>query len=402
MEQNVRLYPWYIVFSRTMAWLPVFFLFFSQHLSLEQVLQIEAFYYVSVVILEVPSGYFSDAIGRRPTLLISSIALALAYAVFLIGDNFLVFAIAQFFLAMGFAFSSGTDTSFHYDSLFGLGQADQYGQREAAVERNGFVASAIAVFIGGLIGLIDLRMAYAISLVGALGAVVVVTRFQEPIRHLHTNAPLKIMGQLQTCLRYIQQPALLWLFIFAVLMTILNHIPYEFYQPYLDLLNKSQFMAADQTSFAAGIVMGISMIFGASAANYSIRLSNRFGIGSTLLLAAGLQTLIIIVMGLILHPLVILLIINRAIPFGLMRAPMNAAIAPKIPQAQRASYLSIQSLMGRLAFAATLFSLSILTGTNADPDWPTLAMMLRLTALLGLFGLAGLALKKRHLIKKTE
>jgi len=86
------LYPWYIVFSRTMAWLPVFFLFFSQHLSLEQVLQLEALYYLSVVLLEVPSGYFSDAIGRRPTLLISSIALALAYAVFLIGDNFPVFA----------------------------------------------------------------------------------------------------------------------------------------------------------------------------------------------------------------------------------------------------------------------------------------------------------------------
>jgi len=74
----------------------------------------------------------------------------------------------------------------------------------------------------------------------------------------------------------------------------------------------------------------------------------------------------------------------------------------KIPQAQRATYLSIQSLVGRLAFAATLFSLSILAGTNAHPDWPTLAMMLRLTALLGLFCLAGLALTKGRLIEKTE
>ena len=49
----------------TMARLPVFFLYFSSHLSLSEVLRLEALYCLAVVVLEAPSGYFSDRVGRR-------------------------------------------------------------------------------------------------------------------------------------------------------------------------------------------------------------------------------------------------------------------------------------------------------------------------------------------------
>ena len=55
-------------------WMPVFSLFFNEHLTVAQVLRLEAIYYVAVVVLEVPSGFCSDVVGRKPTLLISSLA----------------------------------------------------------------------------------------------------------------------------------------------------------------------------------------------------------------------------------------------------------------------------------------------------------------------------------------
>ena len=45
-------------------WYPIFFLYFLARLPLVQVLQLEAIYYAGVVLLEVPSGWFSDRIGR--------------------------------------------------------------------------------------------------------------------------------------------------------------------------------------------------------------------------------------------------------------------------------------------------------------------------------------------------
>ncbi len=131
LQRNVELYPWYVGFFNAFFWMPVFFLFFNEHVSLSEVLQLEAVYYAAVVALEVPSGYFSDKVGRRPTLIISSTALLAAYVLFFFGSTFIVFAAAQALLAMGIAFNSGTDASFHYDSLVALGREDEFDQREA-------------------------------------------------------------------------------------------------------------------------------------------------------------------------------------------------------------------------------------------------------------------------------
>src|SRR6056297_3078966 len=98
LNRNVRLYPWYALAFNAYFWMPVFFLYFLRHMSLADVLRLEAIYYLGVVLLEVPSGYFSDRIGRKPTLLIANSALALAYLVFFLGDSFAVFALAQVLL----------------------------------------------------------------------------------------------------------------------------------------------------------------------------------------------------------------------------------------------------------------------------------------------------------------
>jgi MFS family permease len=67
--------------------MPVFVLYFLQHMPLADVLRLEAIYYVAVVILEVPSGYFSDRVGRRPTLLISTICAFIACTTFFLGQS---------------------------------------------------------------------------------------------------------------------------------------------------------------------------------------------------------------------------------------------------------------------------------------------------------------------------
>ena len=100
-----------------MAHLPIFFLFFNQMVSLQEVLLLESVYYISVVCIEVPSGYFSDSIGRKKTLTISSILFVVAYLAFGIATSFMSLAVAQVFLAAALSFRSGTDTSFDYESL---------------------------------------------------------------------------------------------------------------------------------------------------------------------------------------------------------------------------------------------------------------------------------------------
>lgn len=391
--------------------MPVFFLYFSENLSLQRVLQLESIYYLAVVLMEVPSGYFSDKVGRKATLLISSISLTIAYALFVINGSFAVFVAAQVCLAAGIAFNSGTDTSFHFDSLKALKRDEEYEDREAIVARNGFIAGALAALLGGALGMIDLWLAYALSLAAAVVSVGLVWAFREPHPHEHiinengdeecVDETPGILRQMIMCLGFLKNRTLAWLFAFAVLMMVLNHVPYEFFQPYIKLAvaqteavtsEVSNGMSRDEWApLIAGLHMFASMLLASKAAAISSRVRKRLGTASALLLAAALQSAIIAVMAFVLHWWVVPLILLRVMPRGLMTAPLNAAIAPRVPQAQRATYFSIQSLAGKLAFSLTLAGMSMVVGDAKDPTGVTLAAMLRWYTGIAVVGLIMLA-----------
>ena len=63
---------------------------FASKFSISEVLLLESVYYIAVVILEVPSGYVSDRMGRRPTLMAAAALLGLSYILFFLGDSFFV------------------------------------------------------------------------------------------------------------------------------------------------------------------------------------------------------------------------------------------------------------------------------------------------------------------------
>jgi len=406
MRRNVRLYPWYTAGFNLLFWMPVFFLYFSEHLTLERVLQLEALYYICVVLLEVPSGYFSDSIGRRPTLLISTAGLAVSYTLFFFGDTFAQFAAAQLFLAVGISFNSGTDTSFHFDSMAALGVSERFGDREAIASRAGFQANAISALLGGAIATIALRDAYGLSALAAIATFIIAMLFTEPTKHETQEPHHNIVRQLGICAGYLRRPMLLWLFAFSVLMTVLNHLPYEYYQPYLKLLGADEWLATFRgsdglqgTPLAAGIVAALAMVIAGWFAGRSIRVRDRIGTGPTLLAACALQTVIIASMAFALHPIVIAMILLRSAPRGLMTAPLNAAIAPRITRRTRATYLSMQSLAGRLSFSATLLGLSFVAGHDAALGWDELSEVMRVSVAIAAAGLLVLAITVGAVVK---
>ena len=359
LTRSVRLYPIYAPLAQAYFWLPVFFLYFNQHMPIEQVLRLEAIYYVAVVILEVPSGYLSDILGRRLTLLISAVSAIFAYALFFVGGSFDVFVLAQIGLAASMAFRSGTDTSFHYDLLKCLGREDAYPQREARITRNVFIASAGAALLGGVVSIYALRVAYGFSFLTACVAFVLVLLFAEPDREPSSERQASgFFPQIRACLAYLSQPVLGWLMLFSVFMTVVNHIPYEFYQPYIQLLG-----AQAPTPLLTGLHTALTMGIAAWFAKQSIRLRDHFGTRSALMLSAGVQVVLISLMGFFFHPVVALLLAFRSVPRALMIAPLNAATVPRLQQHHRATYLSIQSLIGRLSFSLCL---ALLAGVSSS------------------------------------
>ena len=377
MERNLRLYPRYQACRHLMFWLPVFYLYFDSVLPGSQALLLEALYFGGVVVLEVPSGYLSDQVGRRPTLILAMLATLVGCALFVTTSSFWTFALAQLCLAAGMAFNSGTDVALLYGSLRELGRADEVGVREGEAQAVSFKALACAALGGGLLAGWDLRLAYALTGLGALAGLLTALRFVEPPqRDGVAEAPLR---QLQSVIRHLRDPLLRWTFLYAVGMTVLDHVPYELFQPYLDLL----FARHDLAGYAvtppiSGALVAVMMLVAAWTSRRAVALGRRLGTIQALLLTVGLQGAVITVLAIWLHPVVAALLIFRNVPAALRRPLLAAAVQPRLASGLRATYLSVQSLAGRLAFSLSLGAASwAVLGASGELDADSLAALLR-------------------------
>ena len=357
----------------------------SQSLPLDQVIELSAIYYLSVFVLEVPSGYFSDRIGRRTTLLLAASSLVGSYCCFIIGAGYWWFAAGQFLLATGIAMQSGTDTAFLYDSLKTLGREAEYAQREADAEQWGMVMLAIATLSGGALGLVDLRLAYVFSLCSAVTMGILAWRFTEPV---HTpdsvSLPQSFVAVVLSCLARLRDPVLGWIFAIVIVLYAMAHIVYEFYQPYISLLQLPLLEASAYAPLISGVVISISMFGGAIGARASVAWQGKLGLVGLLALAMFIQLGIVAAMAVAISPLVLMLVSARNFPMSLVVAPVRSAIAPRISREQRATYLSLQGLSERLFFALLLLGLAVDLEKGAPVNEPALLGILTSTLWIGL------------------
>jgi MFS family permease len=372
--------------------MPVFFLYLSSVLPPAQVLQLEAIYYFAVVLLEVPSGYFSDRFGRRTTLLIATVCWMAASLTFALGSGFVTFAIAQVLLAAGMAFNSGTDSALLYESLSALDRSSELAEQEARAQTAGFYAMAGAAVAGGLVAGVDLTLAYWLSAAAGIGGIVTAWRFIEPPPPANGQRAQSPMRQLAACAGHLREPALRWVFLFAVVMIIFNHVPYEFAQPWLDMLLAVDAASYNATPAAAGVMVALVALVAAWVGRRAARVRARFGTPATLLAAMALQGVVMLGMALFLHPLVLVLILARSVPRALATPTIRAEIHPRIETGIRATFFSLQSLAGRLSFSATLTVASLTIGDHASLTFAAMsnvivAYAIGLGALLALFSI---------------
>jgi len=161
------------------------------------------------------------------------------------------------------------------------------------------------------------------------------------------------------------------------------HIVFEFYQPYITLLQLPVLAAAEQAPLISGIVISISMFGGAIGARASIAWQLKLGLIGVLAAAMLIQLGIVAAMAIAASPAVLALVCLRNFPMALVHAPVRAAIAPRIERRQRATYLSLQGLAERLFFALLLLLLASGLERGAPISEPALTAILTSTLWTG-------------------
>jgi MFS family permease len=364
LARSIRLVPVHEGLAGSYVWLPVAVLFTRAQFDLHGALLLGSIYYLSVVALEVPSGWVSDRFGRVLTLRVAAGSWVVANLFFLLGGHiFVVFALGNVLLAAGFASLSGTDVSYHYDVLEAAGRAEQYADRQARVRSIGLVATAVSAVVGGLIGLVELRLVYVAALVLALAQLSVTMLLREPPRKAADVPPRSLLSGVGGSLSYLRNRFVGWIFLYGVAMVTLEHVAVTVLQPWLTEVLGRPASDVGSTPLIAGLVYAGFALVGAGAARVSAPLASRFGTIAVLLGLAALSAIIVTGMALWFHLGVLVLVAFRSAQGAAAPVLISAAVSPLVERGHRATLLSLKSLAGRLGFGTLLWAVA---GIAAD------------------------------------
>ena len=119
-QKNVKLYPTYKMFSWDMLfYYAIIYLFFTQvkGISAADVMLAESFYPIFKVLLLIPATILIDKIGKRRSLIIGNLFIALSTLTYIFATSYEMIVLGEFFSAVGYIIKGVCETNMLYDSL---------------------------------------------------------------------------------------------------------------------------------------------------------------------------------------------------------------------------------------------------------------------------------------------
>jgi MFS family permease len=194
---SIRSNLWKIYFYRFLNefWivLPILIPYYEDNnLNSTQIFTIQAAYAFSLLLLEIPSGYLADVIGRKKTLILGACFLPVGIGVYVFTHSFITFILAEFIIAVGNSMRSGCDSALIYDTLLQLKQESEYKKFEGKSFFYTRVGTAFSSILGGVIALISLRLPFYLNIGTCLFMIPFALLLIEPDREkLKASSPLK-------------------------------------------------------------------------------------------------------------------------------------------------------------------------------------------------------------------
>ncbi len=366
MEHNLDRYRQLQRAAGAIFWLPTSVLFFIDRFGLGDALRLQAVYYLAVVAFEVPSGWFSDRIGRVLTLRLGALWWVLANTLFALSDGLVGIGVAQVLLAMGFAFASGTDVTLHYDSLEALGREAEFEQRESRIRRDHLVVTAAATVTGGSLALIDLRLPFMAALVAALIQLAVALRLVEPERATHTVSAGRDILRVAA---YLKDRVLAWLTLYVLGEVITIHLTSELAAPYLAGVLGEALDEIDKAPLLNGLLAASVALVAAVAVRGVARSRQRFGLVAVLVGVAAIPAVTLSTMALVTSAFVLPLLVLRSVQSAVVSVLVPATVAPRVDRNHRATFLSLTSLVGRLGYGSVLLAVGAVGDIGETLEW---------------------------------
>ncbi len=328
-----------------MVIMPIVVLFYQDEgLTMGDVLLLQAIFSVVIVVLEVPSGYVADVLGRRFSLLVGSTLATAGFGLYCVSSGFWGFLAAEMVLGLGASLVSGADSAMLFDSLAALGEQDGYRRAEGRLTSVGNFSEASAAVVGGLLATISLRTPFYVEAAFVAMSIPCCLAMVEPPRSGPEGGGVTDVGALLRIVRFavVDTPALRAVLALSAVMGSSTLTVVWFVQPWLK--------EAGLPLSWFGVVWAVLNAAVGVAALRSDAVATRLGERRTwgLLVLGVAVAYAAMAMGphLALLPLMLLFYVVR----GIGRPTFVDAINRLTPGDRRATVLSVGNLGTRLIF----------------------------------------------------
>jgi len=329
--------------------MPIIWLFYQENgLDLTDLFIIQSIYSVTIAIIEIPSGYIADVLGRKNSMIIGMFFGMIGMIVYSFSFGFEGFLIAALCLGIGQSFISGSDTALMYDSLLQLNRSKEFIKLEGRTISMGNLAEAFAFIIGGLIAEISLRTPFYFQIGIALIGFITALSLVEPTMHRLKDGKTRPWKNIKNIIRFSlkENQTLRYYILYSSIIGCGTLTMAWFSQPYFISIG------INSTFYFGLLGAGLNLAV-AIPSFYAHKIEERI----------KTKTLLILILILICScyfttsyttslwglPLLLLFYITRGVATPVLRDYMNR----HIPSEMRATVMSIRSFIIRIVFAST-------------------------------------------------
>jgi MFS family permease len=330
------------------AWIPVMYVHFTRTRGFapDTYASLWATYYLAMVVFELPWGWLADRVGRRPVLVAGPLLLGAAF--FLLGrtEDALACHVLMAVVGAGHALISGADSAWLYDYLAAGGRRADALHEETVAHRWRLLGVSAVDAAGGLVAhAFGTTAAFDASALVMLAAAGLAARLPEsrPAPEVHLRPrPSRALAALRA-------PGVGWVLAWYLAVFVLLRVGFQLYQPTL-------LAAGAEDLRLHGLVLAALNLAAGLSAFLVLRVFSALGERRT----AGFVLLLLAVAFLGLAtgsaPVLLAFFVLQQVAFGFLQPVGRTALNQRIPGPERASLLSVQSLLARLAFGVLLFA----------------------------------------------
>ncbi|MEI7579552.1 MAG: MFS transporter [bacterium] len=369
VQSNIKILKWFNFFSEFKLYLPIAIIYFSQVTgSFTLGMSIFSLVMISSAVFEIPTGVFSDRIGRRKTVIWGAFAAVLCGSFYAIGQSFWILAIGTIFEGLSRSFYSGNNDALLHDTLTQSKNKQQYSEFLGKVSTTLQIAGGLSAVLGGILATKSLPIIMWLSVIPQIVCVVLAFKLIEP--KIHTNNCENVYLHLKEAYeKFLHNKKLRLLSLSSMIGSGFGDASYKFVPAFYNTL---------WPVWAIGIVGTLSNIAGALSFHFSGKLIRKFGALKLLFTDYIFNRMANIVAAAFPTFLSPLLMSATSVSFGVATVAKSTLMQQEFADEERATMGSLNSLAGSILFGLV----SILLGFTADLLSPAKAILLLQTVLL--------------------